>query len=673
MPRRHAVRSVVSLAVIGLVGLLMGPTATAAPHMVAVPPQVAPDPNAKITFFAGLPYNGAALTAAARQIASPGSAEFRQHLSLADARKRFGATPAAVAKLRKAASDAGLTVDVDGTGLFARLTGSVAQWERLMGSSVQFSSAQTQVFMGQAANDVYTFSDVPLFTTVSDIPLPSQASLEASTYSPAPKELAPAITWFLPSFARYVPSADSGQSGSGGQFAESNVLIYPDSGTTPFPTNTATPIGTSCVASGATTINGASGPAGQEVFYTPDQVSQAYGMGGLQRKHGAAASGDVALISFNGGFLPSDVQDAANCFGHRAPEVRVTRGTGVSVPFNNVDGETSLDLQTASWVLKNARSLRLVQVTNSATAFLDGYSRLLTDPAGPPVSASLSYGNCEPGMNSLPGWRTQDDLFALAGVLGTSLFVSAGDTGSAVCQVGDLLGVDMLAESIVAALGESNVPPAVFEYLEVLAQAAAQQAASPASTVSYPASSPWVTAVGATQLVLGDQNSIVRESPWNDLQYGVNGNAVTTGGPSMIYARPWYQPGFTSADRRLVPDISAMGALTPAMPLYVSGQLGIVAGTSESSPMMAAAMALVSKQREAAGKERLGFINPWLYRTAQSHPSVFRDITDGNNQYPVPYAPGSLNVMGCCEAVEGFDTASGLGSINFERLAKVAR
>jgi subtilase family serine protease len=451
------------------------------------------------------------------------------------------------------------------------------------------------------------------------------------------------------------------------------VLIYPGNETSPFPTNTGTPIGTSCVASGDTTINGPAGPSGQEVFFTPDQVSQAYAMGGLQRKYGASASSDVALISFNGGFLSSDVQDAANCFGHRAPDVRVTRGTGVGAPFNNVDGETSLDLQTAAWVLKNARSLRLVQVTNSATSYLDGYSRLLTDPAGPPVSASLSYGSCEPGSNSVPGWRTQDDLFALAGVLGTSLFVSAGDTGSAVCQVGDLVGVDMLAESIVAALGESNVPQAVIDYLLEVAQSAAQQSASPASTVSYPASSPWVTAVGATQLVLGDQNSIVRESPWNDLQYGVNGNAVTTGGPSMIYARPWYQPSFTAADRRLVPDIAAMGALTPAMPLYVSGQLGIVAGTSESSPMMAAAMALVSKQRESAGKEPLGFINPWLYRTAQSHPSVFRDITDGNNQYPVQYAPDSLNVVGCCEAVEGFDTASGLGSINFERLAKVAR
>jgi subtilase family serine protease len=664
---------VASLAIGVLLATVSVPATLAAPLMVAAPAQNAPDPAAKITFYAGLPYQGAALVADARKIATPDGPMFRKFETLEMARRKYGASPAAVGKLRAAAQRLGLKAEIDGTGFFARLTGTVAQWEQLMGAQVQYSSAQTNVFLGQAANDTYVFSSIPQIEIVGGIPLPSRASVasQTSSYLPPPAALARSITWFLPSYAEYVASADSGQGAPSAQVTGGQVLVYPGNGTTPLPVNTGTPLGSSCVATGAESINGETGAAGQAQFFTPDQIGQAYAMGGLQRNAGAAASNEVAIISLNGGFLASDVQNAANCFGHVAPSIRVVRGDGVGTEFNNVNGETSLDLQTVSWALRNARSIRLIQVTNSATSFLDGYSTLLTDPAGPPLSASLSYGSCEQGAQTSPGWRTQEDLYALAGILGTSLFVSSGDTGSAVCQVGVLLEINQLVESVVGTLGEANVPQSVIAYFEELGEMASTASAAPGSTVSYPASSPWVTAVGATQLVLGENNAIIGENVWNDLQYGASGNAVSTGGPSGIYANPWYQPAATAADRRIVPDIVAMGAISPAMPLYVNGKLQIVGGTSEATPMMAAAMAMISAKRAGNGAAPLGFVNPLLYQIAREHPAVFRDVTVGTNQYPVQYAPGSLNIAGCCEAIQGFDAASGLGSINFARLAKL--
>ena len=412
-------------------------------------------------------------------------------------------------------------------------------------------------------------------------------------------------------------------------------------------------------------MSGIIGAASQDSFYTPDQVSQAYGLTRLQHQFGSAASGDVAIISLNGGFLQSDLQNAANCFGFRAPKIDVLRGTGVDHPFINVDDETSLDLQTVAWTLKNAKAIRLVQVTNSASSFLDGYSRALTDPRGVPAAISLSYGECDFAGTGQPGSRATESLFQAAGLAGTSLFVASGDLGSSTCQEGDYLGTVGVAVSIIEHIGEENVTPALLDYLQGLVDdtLAARTIASP--TVSYPASSPWVTAVGATQLVLGKQNAIESQAVWNDLQYyGLPGNFVSTGGSSLSFAAPWYQAPLRAASRRVVPDVSLLGASSPGMAISVRGQFLVTGGTSQASPFMASALALVGRARG----QHLGFVNPWLYDLGRTMPRAFLDVEAGDNQYPVPLTQTTTNIPACCQAQPGFDPATGLGAPNFNAL-----
>lgn len=675
MVRIMFTRSVLVMALAGI--CFVGMAGAHAQPRAGVPPVTPADPAAELTFFVGLPYDSRGLEREARAISDPSSPRFREYSTVAETSARFGASEQSIANLDAAARSLGLRSQADPTRLFARVTGTVAAWEKAIGQKVQFTPAAVNALLSGSANDSYAFSPTQQMIVISGVPLPTiAATVDPPAFTPAPAALRKASTWFLPAFDRYVPAADTPPgmgAGSASAGARPQVLLFPGSDGSSLPGNTGTPVGVSCVANGSTAVLGdpaLRGAQGQSMFFTPDQLSTAYGLTRLQARHGSSTAGDVAIISLNGGFLDSDLQTAANCFGHRAPKVEVRLGTGVGQKFVNVSGETALDLQTVSWVLKKAKSVRMVQVTNGSTSFLDGYSRALTDPQGPPRAISLSYGGCEQGSTAQPGLRAQESLFQLAAIVGTSLFVATGDTGSSACQMTDVLDFVGLTNSLSQAVG--TFPAPVAQYLTQMEAALRIQAASGAPTVGYPASSPWVTAVGGTQLTLGEKNRVVGEVVWNDLQYGQEGNTVGTGGVSAVFKSPWYQSPNTARDPRIVPDVSALAAVSPGTVIFLNGVAQIMGGTSQASPLTAAGSALVSESLTSRGEAPLGFVNPWLYQEKTAQSRVITDVTAGNNQYPVPYAPGSVNVPACCQATRGFDSASGLGSLRFDAFAAQA-
>jgi subtilase family serine protease len=169
------------------------------------------------------------------------------------------------------------------------------------------------------------------------------------------------------------------------------------------------------------------------------------------------------------------------------------------------------------------------------------------------------------------------------------------------------------------------------------------------TTLSYPAVSPFVTAVGGTRLTLGQGNVRVSETVWNDSAYG--DNAAGGGALSRREPRPAYQFGFVPTNHRAVPDVSALADIVPGWPDILDGTMLPVGGTSGSTPFTAAATALVDGSQRAAGRPRIGLANGWFYQAA-SHPGAFYDITTGNND---------LADVGCCHATVGYDLASGLG------------
>lgn len=176
-----------------------------------------------------------------------------------------------------------------------------------------------------------------------------------------------------------------------------------------------------------------------------------------------------------------------------------------------------------------------------------------------------------------------------------------------------------------------------------------------APTADWPASSPFVTAVGGTSLGVGVGNSYVGETGWSTvrerLQYS-NGSPVSWsspvftggggGGPSHIFPAPWYQAGVsTDNGMRTTPDISMVGDPNTG---FLVGQTQFfpdgscpgggtvcygeyrIGGTSVSSPLFAGVMALVDQQRENNSLPPLGFANPAIYAAYAQHNGSLHDV-----------------------------------------------
>jgi tripeptidyl-peptidase-1 len=182
---------------------------------------------------------------------------------------------------------------------------------------------------------------------------------------------------------------------------------------------------------------------------------------------------------------------------------------------------------------------------------------------------------------------------------------------------------------------------------------------------SFPSTCPYVTSVGATQIVPGASVTAPEEACETVIYSG--------GGFSNVFAQPSYQasavvtyystakPSYSATQYnnsqhvRSYPDVAANGA---NYVVAVDGSLTLVYGTSASAPVFGSIITLINEARVAAGKSAVGFINPTIY----ANPSAFNDIVSGTNQ-------------GCgtkgFTAVKGWDPVTGLGTPNAGKLKSV--
>lgn len=180
---------------------------------------------------------------------------------------------------------------------------------------------------------------------------------------------------------------------------------------------------------------------------------------------------------------------------------------------------------------------------------------------------------------------------------------------------------------------------------------------------SFPGTCPYITSVGATQIIPGQTTTQHEKAAESVISSG--------GGFSNLFPLPDYQSIAVSsyftdhnppygADRynnsqktRGYPDLSANGVNYVAA---VDGKFHKVSGTSASCPTVGAILTAVNALRLTFGKGPIGFINPTLYE----HPEMLNDITSGGNQ-------------GCgtsgFQAVEGWDPVTGLGTPDFLKMA----
>ncbi|MFM8772440.1 MAG: protease pro-enzyme activation domain-containing protein [Actinomycetota bacterium] len=383
-------------------------------------------------------------------------------------------------------------------------------------------------------------------------------------------------------------------------------------------------------------------PVQPQQVYSPNQLNVPYGTTALHDR-GLRGAG-VRIANLAQGYAYSDVasDQAAKCFDYRAPTIRFTGGRGVGMePVQGDDAiEGNLDVQVIAGVVPEATRIDYVEVApvpNVYQSFVESVDLLTTTITPIPDVVTTSFAQCELTMVGADSQRAvSDDHFALLAVLGVTMLAASLDGGSSTCSQ------------------EQADPPL----------------SGRIASVAYPASSPWVTGVGGTRIVLGAGNERVDEVVWNDTQWNGPGAGAGTGGTSLA-ARPWYQRPVTAQDRRLVPDVSAHASTYPGwattLPLSSGGFLVIpVGGTSAAAPFTAANLALIAAAERKAGRGPLGFVSPLLYDLAANpaaYKTVFYDVTVGNNQRFIEAA--------CCDATKGYDQATGLGSVTFSELIKV--
>lgn len=302
---------------------------------------------------------------------------------------------------------------------------------------------------------------------------------------------------------------------------------------------------------------------------------------------------------------------------------------GACLGANGFDdcGEANLDVQ---YLMGVAQNIPTVYYYWGGEDFMLDWITQVADMANPPEVFSISYGSYEINFDSSYLASFDQEAIILASI-GTTIFASSGDDG-------------------VAGYAVRNLPRACDYYPQ------------------FPASSPMVTTVGATNGPQANRTEVVCQSNENDA-------LITSGGGfSDVYPQPSWQSKFVqqyfsevtgttkqpvsgySATGRGYPDVALLGH---AYVIVAGGEYLNVDGTSASAPVMAGFAALVNAQRKSQGLSTLGWLNPALYATYDSY---IHDIVAGNNNCTASST--------CCKqgfyAAEGWDPTTGLGSVMFD-------
>ena len=156
--------------------------------------------------------------------------------------------------------------------------------------------------------------------------------------------------------------------------------------------------------------------------------------------------------------------------------------------------------------------------------------------------------------------------------------------------------------------------------------------------VEFPASSPYVTAVGGTSLHTASNSRGWTETVWNGAGSGC----------SRYETKPSFQHDSGCA-RRTVADVSAVADPNTGVAVYDSygsGGWTVFGGTSVSSPIIASVYALATSANSG------DYPNSYPY----AHTTSLFDVTSGSN--------GSCSGSYLCTGTTGYDGPTGLGTPN---------
>jgi kumamolisin len=311
----------------------------------------------------------------------------------------------------------------------------------------------------------------------------------------------------------------------------------------------------------------------------PTEVAALYGIP-LDRDVSHLCAG---IVAGGGGYQPDDLAAALNAMGRKPPTVIDQSVGGVTNQFGGgtiYDKEIALDLQVLAAVLAGARIV-VYFAGNTAEALANAIEQAVRDEINRPQVLSVSWGSPEFYWTA-PRREVVSAALCDAARLGITVVAAAGDQ-LATCGMSD---------------GKAHV--------------------------WFPASSPYVLAVGGTAVTLAG-GAINSETVWNEGAIGAGG------GISDNYPVPDFQlqaklPASVNNGHsgRGVPDVAALAAKSPGYRIVVGGSEMAKDGTSAATPLWAGLIAMAKGARGTP----LGLVAPHLYEA----PELMRPITSGNNR-----------------------------------------
>ena len=333
---------------------------------------------------------------------------------------------------------------------------------------------------------------------------------------------------------------------------------------------------------------------------------------------GIIASGDLTGVL-------TDLRTYESQYGLAAVSVTFLPSATASTDTSGAD-EWDLDSQVATSMAGGVKNLTFYNAASLSDADLEtDFALVDTDDA---VSLlNISLGECESSASSSGFIAAADALFEKIGAEGTSVFAATGDGGA---------------------------------YTGCSAQEGIQTA------VSYPASSPYVTAVGGTTLNTNSDGSYASETAWAG-----SGGGVSTVEPLQAWQASAINAQGQGYTMRAVPDIAMDGDPNSGALIIVNGSSTQVGGTSLATPLAVGAVARLDAIRAQDGHPALGFLNPLAYQFAAADPGAFTDVTSGCNtgtNFVDELLSTLLGQKDYCAAA-GYDEVTGLGSLNLPVLA----
>jgi subtilase family serine protease len=336
---------------------------------------------------------------------------------------------------------------------------------------------------------------------------------------------------------------------------------------------------------------------------SPDFIKSGYGFDPIY-KAGFTGKGQHIAIATYDGFYQEDIPIYFSLSDiNPAPAVDVVEFNGHPDINDDSAGETELDTEFSGTIAPGAQIHIFTSAHNSDAGEVQLFTAILDDNRAKVVN--YSWGDCEPNETAQHA-EDMSAIFARAVAQGVNVMVASGDSGAEGCP-----------DTSMFSMKKYNA--------------------------TFPASIPYVVAVGGTSITGGGDNSIA-ESAWNG----------SSGGVSEIFALPSWQSGFSAPfSMRSIPDVAFNADPNTGQNAYVHDDPGNVGwaqygGTSIAAPQWAGFLTLVGEARAQGAS--VGYINPLIYGMSDAERAqTFRDIVKGNNDG--------------YKAAAGWDAATGWGSL----------